>query len=163
MICPNQTIIKNLEKLLFQYIWKGRDRVSRGQLIQNINNGGCNMVHLESFIKALKITWIRRILSSEASWKKLLISNTNLDLKFLTLFGDAYSKDISMKTTNKFWMQVFSDYASWQKLKLDSEDSEVIMKLPIWKNSLIKICGKPILYKSWVNAGIFYLCDFFHE
>ena len=102
---PDQSIIKKLEGLLFQYIWNGRDRVSRVQMIQDSSNGGCNMIDLNSFIKSLKITWIRRILNNNTAWKNLLASNIDLDENKLFLFGNAYIADLKKKNKKQIGLR----------------------------------------------------------
>ena len=49
-------------------------------MIQNYDQGGVKMVDVQSYIHALKITWIRRILSNpESEWVSLFCKTTNLD------------------------------------------------------------------------------------
>ena len=38
-------------------------------MIQDYEHGGYRMIKIESFIKALKLTWVRRIIKSESQWK----------------------------------------------------------------------------------------------
>ena len=60
---PDNNVISELNSTFHHFIWGGKiDRISRNQMALPCNKGGTGMVQLESFIKALKITWIRRIL-----------------------------------------------------------------------------------------------------
>ena len=38
-------------------------------MIQDYEHGGCRMIQIESFIKALKLTWVRRIIKSDLNGK----------------------------------------------------------------------------------------------
>ena len=68
----NQASLKDLERTLFNYIWdKKRDRVARCQLIQDYSLGGLRMVHLQSFIESMKLSWIQRLLTTGAPWVNL--------------------------------------------------------------------------------------------
>ena len=69
---PNKEYIKALETMLYNYIWGSKtDRISRNQITKDYKEGGCRMVHIDIFIKSLKLSWIRRIFYSDASWKTL--------------------------------------------------------------------------------------------
>ena len=47
------------------YIWKGKpDKINRKQVDCKYKIGGLKMVDVENFSRALKLTWIRRILSN---------------------------------------------------------------------------------------------------
>ena len=89
---PGTEWVKNLEKILFQFIWGHTDRVSRCQLVQDHSLGGLRMVHLESFIDSMKLSWIQRLLlNNDTLWSKLyeeLISGRHRE--FFLIFGDEY-------------------------------------------------------------------------
>ena len=60
---PPNELIKELEKLFYKFLWNsGPDRVKRKIIIKNITCAGLRMIELKSFIKALKVSWLRRIL-----------------------------------------------------------------------------------------------------
>ena len=70
---PSTDILRDLEKLYFGFIWNFKpDRIARKVIIQDFSRGGLRMIHLVSFIKSLKLTWIRRILTEHSSWTQLL-------------------------------------------------------------------------------------------
>ena len=104
---PDASFIKRIEVLLFQYIWNGRDRISRDQMVKNNSYGGCNMVHLDSFISSLKITWIRRLINNDSAWKNHILSSLNIDCESFFKFGDNFFAELACKTKNKFWRHVF--------------------------------------------------------
>ena len=56
-------IIKRINKILYGFIWGKIDRIKRNTLICNIQEGGLNMIDIESHIEALNATWIERILN----------------------------------------------------------------------------------------------------
>ena len=60
---PPNELIKELEKMFYKFLWNsGPDRIKRRIIIKNIEYAGLRMVELRSFIKALKVSWLRRIL-----------------------------------------------------------------------------------------------------
>ena len=56
---PNE-LIKELEKLFYRFLWNsGPGKIKRKVVVKNIECAGLRMVDLKSFIKALKISWLR--------------------------------------------------------------------------------------------------------
>ncbi len=78
---PSQQFIKNLIQMLYDFIWKGVDKVARNEMIQDYSSGGLRMVDVQSYIYALKATWIRRILKTEGTsqWINLFYKVTKVN------------------------------------------------------------------------------------
>ena len=55
LICSHKEIVKEVNKIIFNFIWKGKDKVKRSALISDVENGGLRAPHLESIIKAQRI------------------------------------------------------------------------------------------------------------
>lgn len=65
---PNSQWIQQFEKMLYNFIWGNKiDKISRKTLQLNYEKGGCRMTNVEIFIKSLKLTWIRRLLTTNSS------------------------------------------------------------------------------------------------
>ena len=64
-------IIKRMERMIFKFLWKGPDKVTRHSVINSVKNGGLNLIDIETQIKALRLSWIPRILDStrKGPWK----------------------------------------------------------------------------------------------
>ena len=64
-------IIKRMERMIFKFLWKGPDKVTQNSVINSIKNGGWNLIDIETQIKALRLSWIPRILDStrKGPWK----------------------------------------------------------------------------------------------
>ena len=72
-IKPNIDIIKNIEKLMFDFLWNGKpDKISRNTIIQDYKNAGLKMVDIHYFIDGLKISWIKRLENDKANnWQHI--------------------------------------------------------------------------------------------
>ena len=46
-------IVQELNRILFQFLWKGTDKVTRLSTISEYENGGLKMIDLEGIIKSL--------------------------------------------------------------------------------------------------------------
>ena len=66
-------IIQELNRILFKFLWKGTDKVSRLSTIDEYENGGLKMIDLESMIKSLRLAWLKRIFGeNDSAWKSYL-------------------------------------------------------------------------------------------
>ena len=83
-------IIKQMEKMIYKFLWKGPDKVTRLSVINTLKNGALNLTDLELHIKALRLSWIPRLLDEiEGPW----ISYLKYNLKNTE---DAFFLDVTM-------------------------------------------------------------------
>ena len=69
-------IIERMEKMIYKFLWKGPDKVTRLSVINTLENGGLNLTDLELHIKALRLSWIPRLLDEkEGPWISYLKYN----------------------------------------------------------------------------------------
>ena len=114
---------------------------------QDYKNGGCIMIHIDSYIKSLKLTWLRRLLRSECSWTKLFCDISNCSLSKLQSCGDYYSNVCACNTANPFWKETLHILQDFHyKLLLEETD---ICKMPVWYNSFIKSIINHILMRAY--------------
>ena len=56
-------MIKNLNKMLFQFIWQNKpEKIKRELLLQDYKNGGIKMPDIQNVITSFKISWIKKTL-----------------------------------------------------------------------------------------------------
>ena len=55
LLSTPKEIIQELNRLLFKYLWKGTDKVTRLSAINEYENGGLKMIDLESMIQSLRL------------------------------------------------------------------------------------------------------------
>ena len=59
---PNETFIKELNNILFKFLWSGKpDKINRNTVTLDKHLGGLKMVNMKDFITSLKLSWIRRL------------------------------------------------------------------------------------------------------
>ena len=69
---PSADKISQLNKMFFEFIWmSSMDKNKREVIIQDFIQGGLRMIHLEKYIYALKLGWIRRLIINESKYKIL--------------------------------------------------------------------------------------------
>lgn len=64
-------IAGNAKRRLFSFLWKNkRDKVKSEGLYQDFDNGGLRVTDIETTIKALRLTWIPRLMQNgQSNWK----------------------------------------------------------------------------------------------
>ena len=56
-------VIKKVKRMIFKFLWKGPDKVTRLSVILNsVENGGLNLTDLETQIKSIRLPWVPHIL-----------------------------------------------------------------------------------------------------
>ena len=123
------------------------------------SRGGLRMICLSSFIKGLKMTWIRRILTcnEDVAWKKLLLDMLPTNFRNHLSYAGKYYKAIAGKIKNPFWQDVFSTFHQFRDI---IEINEKYVYKNVWFNDEFKINGKPVFYENWFKKGIVYVYDF---
>ena len=63
LVCMHEDIIMEANIILFNFIWKGKDKVKRSTLISDVEKGGLRAPHLESTIKTQRILCCKNLLT----------------------------------------------------------------------------------------------------
>ena len=127
-------------------------------MMKDYTDGGCRMVHLDSFIKSLKLTWMRRFFSSESSWKYLFFAMFKTDQTKLETFWNSYSRIISKRFKNDFWNEVLSKSFEFSKI-VNNQSTDNILSSPLWYNDYTIVDGSPVFYKCMHDHGIKFVSD----
>ena len=156
---PPNELIKELEKLFYRFLWNsGPDRIKRKVIVKNIECAGLRMVEIKSFIKALKISWLRRIRQqSDASSRKDLSC-----INFSQLFsvGGCYAAKLSADLQNPFWKDLLHVWAEFCNI-LPVENIGQILESPLWYNE--NMGRGNFILKHWYDNGIRVVYDIVAE
>ena len=73
MLTVPESVVKTVQENLFAFLWKNRkDKIKRVVMYQTVEKGGINFVNFCTVIKALRLAWIGRLLStSDDIWKAI--------------------------------------------------------------------------------------------
>ena len=120
------------------------------------------MLDLQCLNCALKAKWIQRYLDphNRGKWKLFVeFSLTGHDINLL-LQGNLNSDDVaSLGIKEPFTKELVE---TWSLLNFKKQPSN-FGEIPIWYNSLIRIDNKPIHYRNWSSAGIYFVNDLLEE
>ena len=135
LVLPNPpgVLLKSLESMFFKFLWnKGPDRISRKQMVKNIEAGGLRMIEINVFVTPLEETWLRRIILNSENDNWSILSNINFGKLFC--LGDCYFKSILRNLNNPFWKDTIGSlYKFYLAFKIEEIDD--ILCSPVWCNS----------------------------
>ena len=73
LISLDKEVIKEANSIIYDFIWKGKDKVKQSSLINDIEYGGLKAPHLESIIKTQRMC-CKKFASDQLSvWKMFLL------------------------------------------------------------------------------------------
>ena len=157
---PPGDFIKRLERLFFKFLWNaGPDRIKREVIVKDLKAGGLRMININSFIKALKITWLRRVIisSENISWNKL----SNIDFQKLFSLGQGYVNEIKQLIDNPFWRELLQNWADLCN-RVKVETVQHVLDSPLWYNQKLNNGGNYYI-KEWWKKGVRQISDILDE
>ena len=157
---PKESIIKEINTIFYDFLWEGPAKIKQSVLIKDYCDGGLKMVNLSAFIASLKITWIRRLLTSPGKWSS--IQTKDINLKNITSFGDSYIDNSIKNVSNLFWKDVLNSY-QWLLRKNEPTSVVEFLSTPIFNNNFFKVGDKPVFYKGWCGNGILTVNDLIND
>ena len=165
---PKEDFFKTVSKLIYNFIWKKRDRIKRNTLIGKIQQGGIGVVDIESKFYATKASWISRILDIDSVTHRTLndiLKQHNISI-FDVLKTSEYNNPYFFKMLKlpMFYENIFSAFNKSKKQRdLSSLKRDEFLSQFIWNNILFKHKSKTLCFKNWIQSGILYIKDIFDE
>ena len=165
-----QEILQRLNRLFFTFIWKrnfkeGRtfERVKRKIMCQDIEEGGLNMIDINTMQDCFLIKWcLKLIVENKEKWAALpmkfleKIGNINTFLCNIDI-GEFKGLDI---VTSAFWREALKAWLRHSGAEKFLKVEEIMPKeQPIFNNKSIKYQGKSLLLDESLKKGIFLVKD----
>ena len=129
--------------MIFKFLWKGTDKVTRLSTINEYENGALKMIDLESMIKSLRLALLKRIFTATTVlgeaftvfvgtfWGPLSLFHCNYDIKEIHISSKFYSELL------QWWSEFRSVF-----------DSRRECQYILWNNKEIRVDNKPVFYKK---------------
>ena len=146
-----------LNKILFKFVWDGKpDKIKRATICHDYLEGGLKMLNLKKFEQALKVSWIKKFLTSPDSQWYSLFKRSYVNPDKILMFGDEFSTQSIKTMTNPFWHNVLT---IWRDVicQIPIRSNKDILQTCIWYNS--KIFKNPTFFPDWFKTGIHLLGD----
>ena len=153
------SLIKEISKVVHNFLWKGPGKVQRQVISGDFRYGGLRMQNIENMVKASQLSWLSRILRNEhCTWKELLdISMKNVGGSNLFLYCNYDKKMIDNLNIPDWYKNVFSVFLTDVRLNTRYSPKPEIL----WNNKTIIIEGNPVFYNDFYKLGIKYISDLF--
>ena len=150
-----------LQKTVFQFVWnRKKDRISRKVTIKTIAKGGLGIPDIRHYINVLKLSWIRKLNTSDHKWKGI-ITSTYPRMLLLEQLGS--SLPTQEKNFNMFWIHVFKAYREFGK-RIQVENSEELVADPIFCNNNILVGNKTGFFnKKWIDKSVCFIKNILNE
>ena len=159
-------VIDELKAIQNRFIWKhSTTKIKHSTSIADYENGGIRNVDIPTKLKALKLTWVRRLRDdNHHPWK--IIPSTHLSLLngesiFIRNFkcnSDLIKKLDSLPSFYKELVSYWSE-ASYSTMN----NVEILLTESLWYNTNLKINNSTVLYKEFALAGINQVCHLFDK
>ena len=139
-------------------MWENRERIKRKALIGKFEDGGVEMIYINSYFKAS--FWIKRLMSSDSNWS--IIGNHLIDqfgrrnlLLRITTIDINYINNLLV-----FYKQIFQACICTNKLEHSVIQSEyTLLQQPIWHNIHIQYKRKTLYFKKLIEKNIIFIKD----
>ena len=131
---PDTEVLNIISSIFYDFLWTGRAKTKQSVIVKQYFEGGLNMINLNAFSQALKITWLRRILQKESKWQVLI--KTIVNIKNVFCCGSDYTDSTLKNVKNVFWKDVLKALSNLQKrLNVDC-DKSCPYQTPIFCNKI---------------------------
>ena len=153
---PND-LVKEVNSIIYTFIWNGKDKVKRCALISDIDQGGLKMLDIESMINARRVICLKKFLEDYPStWKSFL--NSCIFSAGGSLILHCNFDTIKLETQfPKYYKECFD---AWSGLNNSTPVTfNDVMTEIIWNNRFICIDKKSIYRSDLFNLGIIKVGD----
>ena len=162
LVVPSD-ITKKIESLLYEFLWRSKDKVRRAKVIQEIKHGGLNMVDIKSLFMSFKAVWISRLLSSDPiihSWAQIAHFNYKPFLECNTQLLFNFDDKVNFPDLNQlspFYREVLCCFNRAFVTDIDGFKEDIANQC-IWGNKFIcvrKRSTKNVLFlRNWIRSGV---------
>ena len=149
----SQNCMEKVEGILKKYLWGNKKaRIAMGTLQCSKKSGGLRLFDIRKKQKAMKISWIPKILYNPF-FKKRFFENIQLPQNAFIFESILKTKDVGTYCSRKeFWGQVFHYWCEYSHINVTAK--EEVLKQNIWFNSYIRTCNKPLDLPKWYKKGV---------
>ena len=162
MICLDKEFVNEANRIIFNFIWKGKDKIKRLALISDIEDGGLKAPHLESIIKTQRILCCKRLASEQpSSWKTILLHYLKpVGGKFILCCDfDVKTLPIKLPTFYEECLNSFAECSVANQGSVQNPTNEDLSKIILWNNKAICVDGKSVYNNRLEKKGVLRIGD----
>lgn len=157
---PKQ-IIKDINKLIFNFIWRNKkERLKRTVLVNKYEAGGLQVPDFQTMLNTTRLKWMQKIIKTSDTPYRLILEEylTKLDVNLHVLLYSNYSMKstgLDKGTLPEFYRELLT---LWSEVGDTAPTNKANL---IWYNKSICVNGRSLFYKDLFHAGIWYISDLF--
>jgi len=160
MVGCSQEFLNEVNRIIFGFLWNGKDKIKRRVMVADYNNGGLKMIDLESTIKTQRIMWMKRYLESYSHpWKIYLKYHINKLGGESILFGGV---EIGKNNMPTFYRNCINDTNKYIDANLD-DFPHTKFHQSIWHNKTVSFAKNGMHLKHLSRFGINQIRDVFNS
>ncbi len=125
-------------------------------LIENIENGGLKLCHVETKVKALRLSWLK-CLTSESQSNYKILPRVFYKCSNLHTYFDANHKVLNTNTIPSVYTEIHKVYMSL--FKQEPINTTEILDQSLWLNQNISINNKYVYFFKSGKAREFHILD----
>ncbi|XP_077863933.1 uncharacterized protein LOC144348547 [Saccoglossus kowalevskii] len=165
MVDVSKAKLREINKILYDFLWRGLDRIARHTSIGCKMKGGLNMPDIFTVNKAIRIDWIRRYCdqSIKHPWKLFLDKMLKPLGGIHLLLKCNFNID---KLQHKITGFLHTMLKTWTDIKIEippTKTNKIVNESIIWNNKNITVAGKSVYYPEFVNAGLMYVKQMYKD
>ena len=164
---PDQKEVKYMNKIIFSFLSSTKDRIKRNTMIGTIEQGGIGIIDIESKLKAIKASWIGKLIDCKCRLKyflDLLCGKVGVDFVYLTYTNETKLTNYTIvHNLPLFYQQIFVSFNECKYCQTDVYSTESFLSQPLWNNRFILYKGKTLCFIDWIKSGFRHVKDIVDE
>lgn len=160
---PTDEIFKSFKDIIMDFVWEGAvPKIKYAKLIQPLAAGGLNLHDMEAKFFSLKVIWVKKLLMSNPNSSFASMAYASLPLDDQRIWDSNISPgDIRANFVSAQWIDIWH---AWAMINFnDPTTKENVLDQIIWYNSHVKMAGRVLCFRSWIQKGIWSLRAIFNE
>ena len=150
---PPSGFLNELSRSFYDFLWDGKkSKLSKTYVCGSYREGGIRMLDVHSFLSALKMGWMKRVMQSDSQFKRILFLSCP-EIAKLEMYGSEYVNIILRKSSNPFWIDVIKHFKHLY-LKCRPENASEFYGENVHYNINIIRDKKTVHLKEWIDKGI---------
>lgn len=150
----------DIQKICFEFIWNGKDRIKRDILCQDFKDGGLRMINFELFIKSQRVMWVKRLLYGERnmSWKLYFDYIFKSAAGRFLLLCNYDIRKMSFKNVPSFYLDMLR---AWQEMESCRHFDKDKINPIVFNNKDFIYKGKLIFNEGLYEKNVYHLDHIF--
>lgn len=150
------SVLGELDKMAFNFLWKGSDKIKRTTMFQEYNNGGLKMMNFELMVKVQRIMWVKRLLYGDQQMKwKLYFDYITRHVGGKFIFSCNYEMRMFRLALPTFYEELLHTWLEVRDLR--QVDGNYKGNEIIFNNKHICFRGFPFYHGDLISKGVFKL------